>query len=186
MIRSAEIKDARAIAELVIVVLKDMEVDFLTSFGEKTTVEVLEKAVLDPTYRYGYPRGIVKEINGEVAGITFGYLAEEEAIIDQGLVEVLHEMDLPPAKIFTDLETYPEEWYLDMIVVNEKYRGLGIGTQLLEAVNTVAKEQGANKIGLCVDFGNPQAQKLYKRQGFKVVGEQVLSGHDYYHLQRIL
>lgn len=186
MIRTAKIEDAQAIAELVLVVLKDMEVDFLTQFGEEKTVEVIKRAVESPTYRYGYQRGIIKEIDGEVAGIAFGYLAEEEPMIDQPLSETLEKMGLPDAPIFVDLETYPNEWYLDTIVVSEKFRGCGVGTELLAAVNQAAKKAGANKVGLCVDLANPKAQQLYQRQGYKIVGEQVLSGHDYYHMQRLI
>ena len=184
MIRAAKVEDAQAIAELVLVVLKDMEVDFLKEFGEEKTIEVIKKTVKSPTYRYGYSRGIVKEINGEVAGIAFGYLAEEESIIDQPLTQTLEEMGLPETSIFVDLETYPNEWYLDTIVVSEKFRGCGVGTELLAAVNQAAEKAGADKIGLCVDLANPKAQQLYQRQGYKIVGEQVLSGHDYYHMQR--
>lgn len=183
MIRNARVEDAKAIAELVLVILKDMEVAFLEEFGEEKTVEVLMKAVESPTYRYGYARGIVKEIDGEVAGIAFGYLAEEESVVDLPLSETLKSLGLPEARIFVDLETYPKEWYLDTIVVNEKFRGYGVGTELLEAVNRAAKEAGANKVGLCVDLANPKAQQLYKRQGYEIVGEQILSGHDYYHMQ---
>ena len=125
-----------------------------------------------------------KEIDGEVAGIAFGYLAEEEERIDLPLSDALKSLGLPEARIFVDLETYPNEWYLDTIVVNEKFRGYGVGTELLEAVNRAAKEAGADKVGLCVDFANPKAQQLYKRQGFEIVGKQILSGHDYYHMQR--
>lgn len=183
MIRNARVEDSKAIAKLVLIILKDMEVAFLKDFGEEMTVEVITKTVASPTYRYGYTRGIVKEIDGEIAGIAFGYLAEEEAIIDLPLSETLKSLNLPDAKIFVDPETYPGEWYLDTIVVNEKFRGRGVGTELLAAVNSAAKQAGANKVGLCVDLVNPKAQQLYQRQGFQIVGEQILSGHDYYHMQ---
>ena len=143
MIRDARVEDAKAIAELVLVVLKDMEVAFLEEFGEEKTIEVIMKTVEAPTYRYGYARGIVKEIDGEVAGIAFGYLAEDEPVIDLPLSETLKTLGLPEARIFVDLETYPKEWYLDTIVVNEKFRGHGVGTELLEAVNQAAKEDSA-------------------------------------------
>jgi ribosomal protein S18 acetylase RimI-like enzyme len=39
-------------------------------------------------------------------------------------------------------------------------------------------------IGLCVDQANPNAQRLYERKGFAVVGEQMLSGHKYNHMQK--
>lgn len=184
MIRPVKIEDAKAVAQLILVVLKDMELPFVAEVGEEKTVEIMTKAIEYPTYRYGYPRGIVKEINGEVAGIAFGYVAKDEALIDEPFAEVLDYFGLPNSPLFIDLETYPREWYLDTIVVNEKFRGQGIGAQLLEGANQMAKAAGVEKIGLCVDLANPNAQRLYERYGYEVVGEQVLSGHDYYHMQR--
>ena len=52
MIRNARLEDAKAIAELVLVILKDMEVAFLEEFGEEKTVEVIMKAVESPTYNF--------------------------------------------------------------------------------------------------------------------------------------
>ncbi|MHC5268636.1 N-acetyltransferase family protein [Enterococcus sp. LJL98] len=186
MIRPAKMADAPIIAQLILVILKDMEVEFLTAVGEEQTLAVLEEAVASPTYRYGYPRGIVKEIDGQVAGIAFGYLAADEPVIDRPLSDVLHRLGLPDQPIFVDLETYPEEWYLDSIVVAEAFRGQGVGGELLAAVEQTAKAAGAKKTGLCVDLANPKAQQLYERQGYEVVGTQVLSGHDYYHMQKQL
>lgn len=186
MIRPAKIADARAIAHLVLVVLKDMEVAFLEKMGEEKTIDILTQAVALPTYRYGYLRGLVKEIDGEVAGVAFGYLAKEEAFVDQPLAELLTALDLPNHPIFIDPETYPEEWYLDTIVVADQFRGQGVGQALLQACDQAAQQAGAQKIGLCVDFANPNAQRLYERQGYQKVGRQVLSGHDYYHMQKEL
>ena len=39
-------------------------------------------------------------------------------------------------------------------------------------------------IGLNVDKANPNAKRLYLRDGFKDVGEIVISGHVYDHMQR--
>lgn len=69
MIRPARTKDAKEIAALVLVVLKDMELPFVKEVGEEKTMAILTRAVEYPTYRYGYLRGIVKEIDGEVAGL---------------------------------------------------------------------------------------------------------------------
>ncbi len=184
MIRPAKIADAHAIAHLILVVLKDMEVDFLEKMGEEKTIDILTQAVALPTYRYGYLRGLVKEIDGQVAGVAFGYLSEEEAIVDQPLADLLTTMKLPNYPIFIDPESYSQEWYLDTIVVANQFRGQGVGQALLEACDQAAYQAGAQKIGLCVDFANPNAQRLYERQGYQTVGQQVLSGHDYYHMQK--
>ncbi len=186
MIRPAKTKDAKEIASLVLVVLKEMELPFVKEVGEEKTIEILTRAVEYPTYRYGYLRGIVKEIDGEVAGVAFGYKDSEEPLIDQPLEEVLASFGLPHQSLFLELETYPDEWYLDTIVVKDTFRGRGVGAELIEAASQRAKAEGAPAMGLCVDLANPRARSLYERCGFEVVGTQVLSGHDYYHMQRKL
>ena len=147
MIRPARTKDAKEIASLVLVVLKEMELPFVKEVGEEKTIEILTRAVEYPTYRYGYLRGIVKEIDGEVAGVAFGYKDSEEPLIDQPLEEVLASFGLPNQSLFLELETYPDEWYLDTIVVKETFRGRGVGAELIEAASQRAKAEGAPAMG---------------------------------------
>ena len=177
MIRFARKEDAPEIAPLILVILKDMELPFLKQTGEQKTLEILEEAITDPNYRYSYSRGIVEEIDG--------YTDEEEAIIDQPLVPILEKYQLDAStRLFIDKETFPNEWYLDSISVSEDFRGQGIGSRLLEALPKLAKKANRSVIGLSVDEKNPKAKKLYERHGFKVVGQRMISGHLYDHMQK--
>lgn len=184
MIRFAKKEDGIQIAKLLMVIFKDMELPFIKEHGEDKTIEVLLDAMDDPTYRYGYDRGIVKVIDGEIAGAAFGYSAEDESAIDQPLNKSLLEHGIDDSEeLFTDPEVLPNEWYLDSISVNENYRGQGIGTELLEALPLLAERENKNIIGLNVDKTNPKAKKLYAREGFEAVGEMTISGHVYDHMQ---
>lgn len=185
MIRFAKKEDGLAIAKLVLVILKDMELPFLNEVSEETTTQILVEAVQDPTYRYGYKRGLVKEIDGEVAGVAFGYPASEEPIVDEPLTDILEKYGLDRnMKLFIDLETMPNEWYLDTISVDEKYRGQGIGSELLDALPKIAQRDHCDTLGLNVDLSNPHAKRLYERKGFEGVGQLTLSGHLYDHMQK--
>ena len=42
---------------------------------------------------------------------------------------------------------------------------------------------GLPAVGLLVDKGNPKAEKLYTRIGFKYVGDSSWGGHEMKHLQ---
>ncbi|MFV0559605.1 MAG: GNAT family N-acetyltransferase [Enterococcus sp.] len=185
MIRFATKEDGPQIAPLLLVILKDMELPFIDEYGEEKTLAILADAVSEPDYRYGYPRGIVKEIDGRIAGVAYGYTSEDEATIDDQFKKVLlahgieDEIDL-----FTDDETFPDEWYLDSISVSEDFRGHGIGSELLEALPKLAHKANKTRIGLSVDKENPAAKRLYERNGFKDVGEMVISGHLYDHMQK--
>lgn len=185
MIRFARKEDAPEIAPLILVILNDMELPFVQSYGEKKTLEILEEAIADPDYRYSYTRGLVNEIDGKVAGIAFGYTDEEEPVIDEPLTAVLaqHGIDTD-IRLFIDKETFPNEWYLDSISVAEEFRGQGIGSELLQALPKLAEKANRKVIGLSVDEKNPKAKKLYERHGFKVVGQRMISGHLYDHMQK--
>lgn len=152
MIRPAEEKDAAAIARLVFIILKDMELPFLNEVPEAEVLAILAETALEPTYRYGLSRGIVEEIDGEVAGIAFGYPADDEPLIDLPLSAVLVRHNLSgDLKLFEDLETLPGEWYLDSIAVAEKFRGQKVGTRLLAAIPAIAQAAGFAKVGLNVE-----------------------------------
>ncbi|MBL1227785.1 GNAT family N-acetyltransferase [Enterococcus sp. BWB1-3] len=185
MIRFAKKEDGAAIAPLILVILKDMELPILDAASEETILAILEEAIADPVYRYGYTRGLVYEQNGEVAGIAFGYPAEDEPVIDKPLAQILKKFGFNEnTQLFVDVETLPGEWYLDTISVSEKYRGFGIGSKLLEALPKMAEQNGKKIIGLSVDKMNPKAKRLYERKGFKVVEERMISGHLYDHMQK--
>lgn len=84
-IRPARAEDAAAIAPILLPVLKAMELPFLARHGLETTRSLLASAIAHPDYRYGYARGIVKILDGRIAGAAFGYPAEDEAQVDAPL-----------------------------------------------------------------------------------------------------
>lgn len=185
MIRLAKQSDVDQVVPLVMIIMKDMELAFLAKYGEETLIDVLTAAYSDETFRFGYARGIVVEEEGEVLGVAFGYLDQEEAIVDLALPNIYKTFGIPEDEImFGDKEAFENEWYLDSIAVRADQRGRGIGAQLLEALPQFATQLGANKIGLSVDDDNPRAKQLYERQGFKEVGRAVISGHNYDHMQK--
>lgn len=63
---------------------------------------------------------------------------------------------------------YRKQINIDAICIDEKYRGNGIGTQLLEHLKTMGKEQGCTDMYLTVNQENENAIKVYEKFGFKV------------------
>lgn len=187
MIRFAKKEDAHEIAPLILVILNDMELPFLQKYGTTKTLEILEEAITDPTYRYSYTRGIVEELDGKVAGVAYGYTDADEPFIDKPLEKILKKHGIEETEqLFIDQETFPNEWYLDSISVSEKFRGHGIGSKLLSALPKLAEKEKRKVIGLSVDEQNPKAKKLYERHGFNVVGQRIITGHLYDHMQKTL
>jgi ribosomal protein S18 acetylase RimI-like enzyme len=58
------------------------------------------------------------------------------------------------------------------IAVLPQFRGVGVGSALLDSALTVASEKGFKKVNLSVFRTNKNAMNLYKRFGFKKVGEK--------------
>ena len=72
---------------------------------------------------------------------------------------------------FLSVEIHREERdyaYLDDFSVEGSHRNMGIGTRLLSAAETYAKENGVSAVLLHVEKKNPRAFKLYRRAGYTV------------------
>lgn len=183
MIRMATQQDSLEIAKLLWVIFEDMELPLLKKISKDKLLNMVAQSVTDPTYRFGFKRGLVYELNGEIAGVIFGYPAEDEPIIDEPFRNVLIKNGFDPNEnLFIDKETLPDEWYIDSVVVNQKFRGLGIGSALLNEMSQTAMRAGYHTIGLNVDLANPKAKKLYSSLGYKKVADIVISGHQYEHM----
>ena len=55
-------------------------------------------------------------------------------------------------------------------------RGQGIGSAFLQRQIQLAREKGQKQCSLYVASSNPNAQRLYERLGFQVIGEVTLRG----------
>ncbi len=58
-----------------------------------------------------------------------------------------------------------------LIFISKPYRYAGIGTRLCEAVKEIAGDKGCRKLWLTVRTGNTIAIRLFKKVGFKFVGD---------------
>ncbi len=95
--------------------------------------------------------GFIAEIEGKALGAAWTRLFENAEAGGYG---------------FVDNET-PEL----ALAIYEKYRGMGIGTTLMQALLIELRFLGYKNISLSVDRAN-RAVALYKRLGFKVIKEQ--------------
>ena len=62
---------------------------------------------------------------------------------------------------------YIKKAILEDVVVDEKFRGQGIGTKLIKTAIAKAKKEGAFTIGLTSRPNRESANHLYKKLGFK-------------------
>ena len=62
--------------------------------------------------------------------------------------------------------------YLSKLYIFKEFRGRGIGSEVIDAVENEARAQGAARIHLDVNYRNEGAIRLYRRKGF-VEGERI-------------
>ena len=65
--------------------------------------------------------------------------------------------------------------YLAYFAVDSKKRNQGLGTELLNYLSKLAVELNKDKIYLVVEYHNVSAQRLYKRNNYKIFAEQTPS-----------
>lgn len=131
--------------------------------------------------QYSYVNTLVAEVEGRVSGALVGYdgacLKELRepifALLEQHLGEAINIED----------ETEAGEFYLDSLGVLPECRGCGIGRALIVAMRDRAFAEGYERVGLIVDFNNPDAERLYQSLGFRRVGTKRFLGHNMHHLQ---
>lgn len=59
-----------------------------------------------------------------------------------------------------------DEYYVEHLAVLPEKRGQGIGKQLMDFAETLAKAKALERVVLDVEIGNERARRLYKRLGF--------------------
>ena len=80
-------------------------------------------------------------------------------------------------------ETQAGELYVDRLAVDARCQGKGIATAFLNPTCKKAESLGL-PVGLLVDKGNPDAERLYHRLGFHYVDDGEWGSHPMKHLQR--
>ncbi len=186
-IRQARPEDGVQCAPLIKIVFDEMEVPELLKMTNDAIYEVFAAAFKVPEYRYSYAHTVVAEEAGEIVGICVGYAAADEAHIDDAFQPFLPQVGITDGReLFPWPESFPGEWYLDLLAVKETAQHRGIGTQLLRDAAQRAAQAGFPRIGLCCDLVNPKAQALYEREGYRDDGRVQIFEHMYRHMSRTL
>lgn len=187
-IRQPKEQETAEIIPLIHLIMKDMELPILKEIPQDILYQMLTRAMVNQEdFRYSLKNTLVAVIDGKIAGAIFGYPGEQEPTIDDAFHEQYKEFGISTTtRLYQDSETMPGEWYLDILAVYPKYRGHGIGTTLLLAIEDLAKRDGATITALNCEVDNTNAFELYKHLGYEVHSTRTLSGHDYYHMWKKL
>ena len=64
----------------------------------------------------------------------------------------------------------PDAYYLGILSVAPDVRGQGVGSMLIEEVHRHARQAGCPSIALHAELDNVDAQRFYRRHGYKITG----------------
>ena len=187
MIRQPKPEERKQIIPLIHTIMEDMELPILKEVSPSTLHTMLEEAMLQEDFRYSLTNTLVYIEDGSVAGAIFGYHGHLEKRIDDPFYQLYETYNIPSSiRLYEDSETQAGEWYIDILSVHENHRRKGIGIKLLQAVEDLAKQQGASVIALNCEEMNVKAYQLYQKLGYTTTSTKNLSGHSYYHMTKKL
>jgi ribosomal protein S18 acetylase RimI-like enzyme len=92
------------------------------------------------------------------------------------VIAFLHGVPVGYLALYWDAEPHaPPEWQgtvpnLSGFVVQEQYRSMGIGTEMMRVAEHLASEAGFSLLGLGVGVDNHRARSLYERLGYADAG----------------
>jgi len=121
--------------------IKELFIEMLQTIYSNKNVTGYEDGYLDKFFDNREDWICVAEANGSVVA----YLS----------IEVHHEQE--------------DFIYLDDLSVSEKYRGNGIGTELIKTAERFAKEIDISTVVFHVEKSNSSAFKLYERLGYSIM-----------------
>jgi len=131
--------------------------------------------------QYSYENTFVAvDENNEIIGSITAYDGDQLSSLRAPVLQLIQ--DKYDQHLELDDETDGDELYLDTIAVAPNQQGKGVGSLLLRHLLAYAKENSFSKVGLLVDFENPDAQRLYERIGFQIGSKTDFAGGQYYHM----
>lgn len=180
IVRKAKFEDAAAIAHAVAMAIGDEQA--LRAYCGDDYLAVLTAIAAAEGTQYSWQNALIAEVDGYLAGAVVGYNGAQLKILREGTFAVLQRC-IGRIPTIAD-ETEAGEYYLDSVGVLPEFRGMDVGRELIYAFCDMAFAEGHNRVGLIVDFDNPQAERLYCSLGFERVGTRLFFGHRMWHMQK--
>jgi ribosomal protein S18 acetylase RimI-like enzyme len=183
--RAARATDADAAVPLLVEALDHLALE-LAGVGEwHDAVPLFRELFAARGNRYSHEYAQVLECDGAIAAVILAYPGRDEVALAEPVLERVRRRD-PASDLRHEMESTPDEFYLDALAVAPAQRGRGHAARLIDAVCAQAHGEGYERVGLLVDGNKPGVKRLYQRLGFAVDGERQLAGHRHEHMVRVL
>jgi len=137
-------------------------------------LEIGERRYAREGTAFSYRNCLVAEKDGAVIGMLHSFPMQGP---DGGDTE--SEID-PVLAPYSELEDYGS-LYISGLAIFHEYRGLGIGTRLLEEARRRARTLGLGRLSLICFEKNAQALCLYQRLGFRELRRRAIVPHPFLH-----
>lgn len=185
-IRKAKITDAKQVAPLIYEAIGEIANRLTGEDNVDEIIEQLEVLFKRIDNRHSYLNTYVAEYDETkvILGILVLYNGEDGTKLDASLQYWLQQKNAPITNI--DVEAHPDEFYVDTICVDKDYRGLGIGTQLLQFAEEIACSKGYTKLSLNVEMEKENARHLYERLGYNITEPWTIINEPFYHMVKII
>ena len=139
--------------------------------------EVIGTAFSNPGHDLSYEHTTFAESSGSIAGMASGYTsAQHAAASDDALLAAAGMRGLRMAAVslfgrglLRFMDNVPEgDYYLQAVAVDDRHRGKGVGSLLMDHSEQEARAAGCRRIALDVAEENAGARRLYERRGMTI------------------
>ena len=179
MIKNAQKQDAKICIKLLNLAMEDIAYK-LTGYDDPAkSDEILEKFFQSETNRLSYKNVYVYKRDDVIIAAMCAYFGGDAWQLDSEISQHLKALG-KDAQI--EKECFDDEFYIDSIAVDEKFRGQGLAKELILHSFARAKELGYKKVSLIVDVNKPKVRKFYESLGFKFNTKKIINLHEYDHM----
>lgn len=181
LIRNAKREESKVIASLIFLAMEEIVYHFIGENSKEKGIQLLDSLIQEANNQYSFENCWVVECEKEIIAAALIYdgakLKELRAPVACKIKAMFN------TNLNAEDETQAGEYYIDSVGVNPNWQGKGIGSKIFHFLIDEYIYNRNETLGLLVDQENPDAQKLYLRLGFEIVGEKVLVGKRMNHLQ---
>lgn len=179
MIKNAQKQDAKICIKLLNLAMEDIAYKLSGYDDPIKSDEILEKFFKSETNRLSYKNVYVYKRDEQIIAAMCAYFGGDAWQLDSEISQHLKALG-KDAQI--EKECFDDEFYIDSIAVDEKFRRQGLAKELILHSFAKAKELGHKKVSLIVDVNKPKVRKFYESLGFKFNTKKIINLHEYDHM----
>ncbi|MDW8543327.1 GNAT family N-acetyltransferase [Staphylococcus sp. KG4-3] len=178
--------------------INDMANVLFYTKDKQALIRNLQKLWKKPSNRFSYQNTMVAMVNEQPAGaiscLPYSEL-QQQTFTTVWQIAKIQKLQLIPQFLhaFKDIialirldEGNTDEYHVSMLATLSQFRGMGVGRALLEYAEQLALHKGYTKISLTVEVENTTAQRLYTKQGYKVIGQSGNNHVQVYKMRKMI